>query len=187
MFYLLVQHYSHYSQIGHFTLENASNNDTAMTILVQLLEDGASLLLIPRSVGFAVFRILSTLAFSIPSTSTQILTSPIFRADGVTHINKTEYVAAVRRHTVGLDRDTLQVIHGSGQRRYNFHQTILTRNVGKSFISTGNGNTIALPPVQLLQDVRTRWDSSYFMINRLRALRQVCRDSRFEGNLGDDN
>ncbi|KAF8546177.1 hypothetical protein OG21DRAFT_1379858, partial [Imleria badia] len=33
--------------------------------------------------------------------------------------------------------------------------------------------TIALPPVQLLRDVRICWDSSYFMTNRLRALCQI--------------
>ncbi|KAH7904066.1 hypothetical protein BJ138DRAFT_984604, partial [Hygrophoropsis aurantiaca] len=30
-----------------------------------------------------------------------------------------------------------------------------------------------LPELELLRDVETRWDSIYFMINRLRALRQA--------------
>ncbi|KAF9219985.1 hypothetical protein BS17DRAFT_661921, partial [Gyrodon lividus] len=33
--------------------------------------------------------------------------------------------------------------------------------------------TIRLPEVQLLCNVKTRWDSTYYMINCLHALRQV--------------
>ncbi|KAF9222874.1 hypothetical protein BS17DRAFT_652152, partial [Gyrodon lividus] len=33
--------------------------------------------------------------------------------------------------------------------------------------------TIRLPEVQLLHNVKTRWDSTYYMINHLRALQQV--------------
>ncbi|KIK23162.1 hypothetical protein PISMIDRAFT_100930 [Pisolithus microcarpus 441] len=36
------------------------------------------------------------------------------------------------------------------------------------------GVPFPLPVVQLLHDVATCWDSTYYMINRLRALDQVC-------------
>ena len=36
------------------------------------------------------------------------------------------------------------------------------------------GQSIQLPILELLHDVRTHWDSIYYMINRLRTLRQVC-------------
>ncbi|KAG2737897.1 hypothetical protein P692DRAFT_201682967, partial [Suillus brevipes Sb2] len=58
------------------------------------------------------------------------------------------------------------------QRREGFQKTITVGNQHKSF-HDAHGMVIKLPNVELLCDANTRWDSSFFMFNRLRTLRQT--------------
>ncbi|KAF9222904.1 hypothetical protein BS17DRAFT_818233 [Gyrodon lividus] len=58
------------------------------------------------------------------------------------------------------------------QHRTNFWQTILSGNKQEWFVND-TGDIVKLPVVQLLRDVRTHWDSTYYMINRMRALWQA--------------
>jgi hypothetical protein len=48
----------------------------------------------------------------------------------------------------------------------------MTGNMMGWFVDEDN-NRCELPILELLHDVKTRWDSIYFMINRLRTLQQV--------------
>ena len=81
--------------------------------------------------------------------------------------------------TVGTDRDPIArarnivcVLCSSGQRRDAFQNLIQDGNVRGWF--QVDGESVQLRPLQLLRDVKTRWDSVYFMIKRLRELRPVC-------------
>ncbi|KAF9231244.1 hypothetical protein BU15DRAFT_56408 [Melanogaster broomeanus] len=88
-------------------------------------------------------------------------------------IDRDSYVDSVRTDPIGCGRDVVCTVRSSGQRRTNFRQTILSGNEQEWFIND-TGDIVKLPVVQLLHDVRTCWDSTYYMINRMRALRQVC-------------
>jgi hypothetical protein len=58
------------------------------------------------------------------------------------------------------------MLRSSGQRRDSFEQLIRDGNNNGWF-----GETVE--QLQLLRDVKTRWDSVYFMLRRLRELRLV--------------
>ncbi|HEX3640560.1 MAG TPA: hypothetical protein VHV10_04665 [Ktedonobacteraceae bacterium] len=73
---------------------------------------------------------------------------------------------AVIRDPVALGRNIVRVLRSSGQRRNAFKKLIQDGNAGGWF------NT-PLREVQLLRDVKTRWDSVYFMIKRLGELQPV--------------
>ncbi|KAH7918398.1 hypothetical protein BV22DRAFT_1024651 [Leucogyrophana mollusca] len=87
-------------------------------------------------------------------------------------VNKEEYVAALRNDPVALGRDIVHVIRASGARRKAFRDTIEAGNANLWFHDSKN-KEVSLPVVELLREVRTRWDSLYYSINRLRALRQA--------------
>lgn len=69
-------------------------------------------------------------------------------------------------------RTVVRVIRGSGMRRDAFDDVIKDGN-SKGWFKEGP-KIIQLRRLQLLRDVRTRWDSKYHMLNRLRELRPVC-------------
>lgn len=162
-------------KIGHFTLDNASNNDTAMAALAQLLEDERELPFDPDERRVRCFpHIINICVQHTLDSFTDADFTNVPTRWGNPPINKAEYVAAVRRDPVGLARDTVRAIRGSNQRRTNFEQTIISGNDNQSFIQ--DGVIVPLPVSQLVRDVRTRWDSSYLMIRRIRTLRQVSRD-----------
>lgn len=93
-------------------------------------------------------------------------------------IDKDAYIEAVRHDPISLGRDIVQVIRASSLRRESFHATLTTGNQ-MNWFTDDDGNPATLPILELLRDVKTRWDSIYFMINRLRTLRQVSTMSLF--------
>jgi hypothetical protein len=75
---------------------------------------------------------------------------------------------------ISLGRNIVRGIRSSGQRRLNFEQTIEDGNQ-KGWFRVGNPPTaLQIRRLQLLHDIKTRWDSIYFMIKRLREMRPVC-------------
>jgi hypothetical protein len=70
-----------------------------------------------------------------------------------------------------LGRQIFKAIRASGLRRDEFAHVI--RSCNSSGLFRSQGQVIQVPEYQLLRDVKTRWDSQYFMINRMRVLRQV--------------
>jgi hypothetical protein len=80
---------------------------------------------------------------------------------------------AVKRDPIALGRVVVRTVRASGQRRVHFTDVIKVGNEKKHFF-LGDVVEIMVPDLQLLRDVRTRWDSIYFMIHRLRVLRPVC-------------
>ena len=81
---------------------------------------------------------------------------------------------AVKRDPVGLGRNIVRVLRGSGQRRDLFDDIVRDGNEKFWF------GWIGVPPVpvqlplrQLLHDVITRWDTVFYMVRRLREMRPV--------------
>ena len=79
---------------------------------------------------------------------------------------------AIKRDPIALGRAVVRSIRASGQRRDHFNTVILAGNLNKHF-SIGDRVGVVVPPLQLLRDVKTRWDSVFHMINRLRIMRPV--------------
>jgi hypothetical protein len=74
---------------------------------------------------------------------------------------------------IGHSRQVVRGIRFSGKRREAFRETVQNGN-SKGWFKVGNPpKTILVEDLQLLRDVRTRWDSVFFMLNRLREMRPV--------------
>jgi hypothetical protein len=80
---------------------------------------------------------------------------------------------AVKQDPIALGRAVVRSIRASGQRRQNFEETIKDGNSKHWFGLNDKGEHVILPFHQLLRDVKTRWDSVYGMISRLREMRPV--------------
>jgi hypothetical protein len=82
----------------------------------------------------------------------------------------------VRAWYIGLKRDPIKrarrivrIVRSSDQRKQAFKKVINTGNHSGWFRSHDN-EVIELPDLELLRDVKTRWDSVYCMIERLLVL-----------------
>jgi hypothetical protein len=85
----------------------------------------------------------------------------------------------VRAWYIGLKRDPIKrarrivrIVRSSDQRKQAFKKVINTGNHSGWFRSHDN-EVIELPDLELLRDVKTRWDLVYCMIERLLVLRPV--------------
>lgn len=67
----------------------------------------------------------------------------------------------------------VRAIRVSGKRRDAFDEMVKLGNTNKWFKVGNPAKVVMLKELQLLQDVRTRWDSIFFMLNRLREMRPV--------------
>ena len=83
------------------------------------------------------------------------------------------YTDAVARDTVSHARTVVRVVRGSGMRRDAFDDVIINGNSKGWFKEGQPPKTVQVQRLQLLRDVRSRWDSEYYMLNRLRDLRLV--------------
>ena len=78
-----------------------------------------------------------------------------------------------------LGRDVVRALRASGQRREHL-DTIIDNGNKDGFFFIGESTTpVQVQHLQLLRDVKTRWDSVYYMIRRLRLLRPVCDTNGF--------
>jgi len=75
---------------------------------------------------------------------------------------------------IALACAVVQVIRGSGSRQDAFDDIIICSNA-KGWFKQGKPSWIVqVKLLQLLQDVRTRWDSVHHMLKRLREMHPVC-------------
>jgi hypothetical protein len=84
-------------------------------------------------------------------------------------VDKSAYRGAVANDLLRRAREVISMIRASGRRRDAFMETIKSGNRKGWYKSP----LAKVPENELLRDVSTRWDSVYFMLNRLRALRLV--------------
>jgi hypothetical protein len=70
-------------------------------------------------------------------------------------------------------RGVVRAIRVSGKRRDAFDEMVKLGNTNKWFKVGNPAKVVMLKELQLLRDVRTRWDSIFFMFNRLREMRPV--------------
>ncbi|KAG1740755.1 uncharacterized protein EDB91DRAFT_1052845 [Suillus paluster] len=87
-------------------------------------------------------------------------------------VNIDEYLEALSNDPIALGCQTVKAIRASGLWRDEF--THIIRSCNSSGLFKFQGKVIQIPEYQLLWDIATQWDSVYFMINRLRAMRVVC-------------
>jgi hypothetical protein len=83
----------------------------------------------------------------------------------------TTYQDACNRDPITLCRKIARIVRSSGQRREEFDELIMKGNKRGWF--KVDGETVQVPVLQLLLDVRTRWDSVFTMIKRFIELQPV--------------
>jgi hypothetical protein len=83
-----------------------------------------------------------------------------------------KWFESLKRDPVKRARAVVRTVRSSGQRKEDFLKLIRLGNNMKSF-KDENDNVILLKELQLLKDVRHRWDSLYTMLVRLEEQRQV--------------
>ena len=164
------------AKTGHFTLDNAENDKTMMEHLQKLLETRELLL------GFAaedrkIMCFLHIINICVQHVAEEFSTPDLekigkawvdcFDDDAV---DKEKFLEAVEKNPVALGHNIVRIIRASGLRRDEFDKIIVTGNLQQWFKSP-SGTVIQIPEVQLLRDVRTRWDSIFYMLNQLLALR----------------
>ncbi len=145
-------------------MDNASNNETMMQALKTTLEH--------REIDFdAIDRRIMCFAHVINLCSGQVLR-------GATNADEDDAsesdVDTVTPNPIARARAAVQVIRASGKRRDEFDKVIKQGNKEGWFKQGRPSQVVELKPLQLLRDVRTRWDSVYHMLRQLRQMRPVC-------------
>jgi hypothetical protein len=87
--------------------------------------------------------------------------------------DKQTFEEAVKWDPIALGCAVVWLICASGQCHQNFDDTIKDRNDKHWFGVDDDGEWVVMPFLQLLQDVKTRWDSVYGMISCLQEMRPV--------------
>jgi hypothetical protein len=89
-----------------------------------------------------------------------------------------EWFAGIKRDPLRRARRVIRLLRSSDQRREGFRAFIRDGNQRRWFTTKNNDGkriTVQVPELQPLRDVKTRWDSVYMMLQRLRQLRPVSR------------
>jgi hypothetical protein len=86
------------------------------------------------------------------------------------------WLAGIKRDPLRRARRIIRLLHSSDQRREGFRGFIEDGNEHSWFTAkddNGRRAQVEVPVLQPLRDVKTRWDSVYKMLERLRELRPV--------------
>lgn len=83
-----------------------------------------------------------------------------------------EWSAGLKRDPLNRARNVIRILRSLGDHRQEFEKFIIAGNKEGWFFKYVDGErTVAtVEKLQPLRDVKTRWDSVYMMLNRLRAL-----------------
>lgn len=104
----------------------------------------------------------------IKDSDTQDLESHEPAEEPLALIADTAYCQALKENVVAMARDLVSACRASGQRRDGFADTIENGN------EQGLWGSDPLRVVALLQDVETRWSSTFLMMDRVLELYPVC-------------
>jgi hypothetical protein len=175
-FYITHEHrlIQHYSKVGHFTMDNASNNITMMKELGRLLQDrdidfdcdDRRIMCFAHVVDLSTGRVIDNLS-RVKKPHSENWNEPLEPTEPT-------YAKAMARDIVRHARTVVRMIRGSGMRRDAFSEVIENGNSKDWFKDGQPPKIIRVKKLQLLRAVPTRWDSEYYMLNRLRELRPVC-------------
>jgi hypothetical protein len=157
-------------QVGHFTVDNASSNETMMQELAKILNE--------RDIQFdAADRKIMCYGHIVDLSSGRVIDklandSELENSNLGTDNSNEDHVPIQRKVLVAHARSVVRAIRSSGMRRDTFRDVIKNGNANKWFTDS-EGSVVMLKELELLRDVRTRWDSVYQMLSRLRELRPV--------------
>lgn len=87
-----------------------------------------------------------------------------------------QWFSGIKRDPLRRARRLVNFFRASDQRKEGLRETIIQGNNHNKFIGKddkGKPTVVKLPELELLRDVKTRWDSVYMMLERLRQLRPV--------------
>jgi len=152
-------------EVRHFTLDNASNNGTMMEELKTMLTEC-------DIVFDAEDRKIMCFAHVVDLCSGRVIRAA---SDGVEPKNDSSLSDGdtAASNPIALARAVVRVIRGSGSRRDAFDEVIIRGNAKGWFKQGKLSRIIQVKPLQLLRDVRTRWDSVHHMLKRLCEMRPV--------------
>jgi hypothetical protein len=148
-------------------MDNASNNETMMQALEAILAK--------REIKFdANDRRIMCFAHVINLCSGRVVrgatNNEVVDKDGSSSSDDD----TVAPNPIARARAAVRAIRGSGKRRSAFEGVIKNGNASGWFKRGPSSEVVQLKQLQLLRDVRTRWDSVYQMLHRLREMREVC-------------
>jgi hypothetical protein len=160
---ITTMHVSDFSlKIGHFTMDNAGNNGTMMRFLQKLLKE-REVTIDPDD------RRIMCFAHVVDLSSGRV----VRKVDDAVDNNGGDLPQSDNEAgPITRGRNVVRAIRGSGMRRDAFDEAIENGNAKNYFTSDG-GAPVVVKSLQLLRDVRTRWDSTYHMLSRLREMRPV--------------
>jgi hypothetical protein len=95
-------------------------------------------------------------------------------ADELPSLTEPTYTNAIVCDATSHAHTVVQVIQGSGMCRDAFDNIIMNGNSKDWFKEGQPSKVIQLKKLQLLYDVCTKWDSEFYMLNRLHELCPVC-------------
>jgi hypothetical protein len=139
-------------KIGHFTLDNTVNNKTMMELLARKLE--------AHDISFdAADRQIMCFAHVIDLASGHVVRA----VEG-------DNTGSEMSNPIGLGRTVVRSIQASGLRCDSFNEVFKNGNAKHWFKSGTPPKVTKIQPLQLLRQVCTRWDSVYYMVNRLHEM-----------------
>ena len=160
--------------VGWFTLDNAENNSTTVAELKRLLKvrdiDFCALdnriMCFPHIINICCQHLIDSFTNSALAdpAETFVAKKPHNTATPQT------FAESLVRDPIALGRVVVRKVRASGQRREHFNGIITDGNANGHFLGA-NGTILTIPEQQLLRDVRTRWDSVYYMVHRLCIMR----------------
>ena len=158
---------SFHFQVGHFTVDNALSNQTMMEELAKILNE--------RDIPFdAADRKIMCYGHIVDLSSGRVIDK--LKGDSEPDNSNSDEDDSDEDNVptqseVEKARSVVRAIRGSGMRRDTFRDVIKNGNANKWFKE--GSKVVVLKELELLRDVRTRWDSVYRMLSRLRELRPV--------------
>jgi hypothetical protein len=161
-------------KVGHFTLDNAANNQTFMKSLETFLAsrdvsfdaDDRKVMCYAHTVDLSSGRVIRGICGGSSSSNELSNESSNESSDESSDESFDESL-----DPISLARAAVRAIRGSGTRRSAFEAIIENGNAGGWFMDGPEPTEVEHR--QLLRDVPTRWDSVYHMLNRLREMRPV--------------
>ena len=168
-------------QSGHWTLDNLTTNDKMLVFLEKLFVECEILsfnakdnwiMCFPHIINITVQHCLKKISSAVAPGNDNDYKELIDKSntDKACGFGQS-FEAACAQDPIACLRKIVMVICSSGQRCDTFSRWIETRN--KSGLFVLQNKPVQIQPKQLLRDVRTRWDSTYFMIKQCIEMRLV--------------